>query len=70
MEKEDVKVLIHAGLALVGIFGGFALVELYGKPAITAGAVGMNDPKITDCVQVLNLEHKSISDKNINCWGF
>lgn len=67
MEKEDVKVLIHAGLALIVIFGGFALIELYGKPIITGGAVGAKEAKGVGCVQVNRVQHKGITSKDSCC---
>jgi len=67
MEKEDVKVLIHAGLALIVIFGGFALIELYGKPIITGGAVGARESKDIYCVQVNKIQHKGVDNKDSCC---
>jgi len=67
MEKEDVKVLIHAGLALVVIFGGFALIEIYGKPIITGGAIGAAESKDVGCVQVNKVQHKGIVNQDSCC---
>lgn len=67
MDKEDVKVLIHAGLALVVIFGGFTLIELYGKPMITGGAIGPQESKEIHCVEVNNVEHRGIKDRGSCC---
>jgi hypothetical protein len=66
MDKEDVKVLIHAGLAVIVIFGGFALIEIYGKSMITAGAIGAGKTKEIYCVQVSKVQHKGIEGRD-NC---
>ena len=68
MEKEDIKVLIHAGLALVVIFGGFVLIELYGKPVITSGAIGHpQESKEIQCIQVTKVGHKGVYSKESCC---
>ena len=65
MKKEDLKVLIHVGLALIVILGGFILIEIFSKPTITARTISLIG-KDVNCVNVVNMEYQSIGDKD-NC---
>jgi hypothetical protein len=52
MEKEDLKVLIHAALAFVVIFGGFSLMEFYGGSHITARVVSSEEIETINCMDI------------------
>lgn len=52
MEQEDLKVLIHAALAFVVIFGGFSIMEYYGGSGITGGVIVSEGFETIDCMDM------------------
>ena len=66
MEGKEIKrVLIHAGIALLIIFGGFALIEIFGRPSITARTITPVE-KDVNCVNVVDMNYNGVEDKD-NC---